>query len=343
MTITFKYTHSPVHTRGSARLLVPNNNNNNDDDDDDTSEDIHTSNERSRKPLIICFHGSGETCSPSWDALATKLVTELRCRVLLYDRGPGNQQPADVAAQVWEYVTRTSDQKKTEVEMQHQNPRDECGVTHKNRKHHDLDGPYLLIAHSYGGAFARAFVQHESIISRRPWPWQREEESGGDCQIFGLVLVETGQEGGLDAALDERQIREVVMGTRPVCVIRGNSLLHKWKGLEEKARAVGGVDGDDMATTQTMRQMLVAEREVLEHIDAEDERLKRRQLGLSRTSRLVHLRDCGHHIVRDRPGDIVDAVWWVLESADRVEDDEGGMNAWKGTLEKLRRFGLWRW
>ncbi|KAI1288986.1 Alpha/Beta hydrolase protein [Xylaria venustula] len=328
MTTAFNTPFS-VCTRGSARLLSPK-------DNDDALEDIHTSNEWiKRKPLIICFHGSGETCSPSWDALTTKLATDLRCRVLLLDRGPGSQQPADTAAQLWEYVTRTSSRKKTEVVIrtQNQKSRDEQEVRNNNDKTHNLGGPYLLIAHSYGGAFARAFVQHESTVSHRRWPWRREEKENGD-RILGLVLVETGQEGGLDAAVDERQIRNLVLRNRPVCVMRGNSLLHKWKALEEKEHAMmGGDDGDDMVR-QIRRQGLVVEREMLQRVDAEDERLKRRQLGLSRTSRFVHLRDCGHHVVRDRPADVVDAVRWVLESADRLEE---GINAWKWTLDKLRQ------
>ncbi|KAI0513015.1 Alpha/Beta hydrolase protein [Xylaria bambusicola] len=291
-------------------------------------DDISTGNgDKFGTPLIICFHGSGETCSPSWDNLAAKLVAETHCRVLLYSRGPGNLKPADVAAQMWDYVlcaTRT------------------VGTHGKNaRQSSDLQGPYLLIAHSYGGAFARAFIQHE-------YRHRRQRKYGGD-RVLGLVLVETGQEGGLDAALDEEQIRRKIMGDRPVCVIRGNSLLGKWEGLEAKEKAAQmshGEEGEGEGDTRRMlaeteRRMVAAEREMLLRMDAEDERLKRRQLGLSRTNRFVHLPDCGHHVVLQRPGDVVDAVRWVLENAECVHEGEVMTNVWKGVWKRVRRFRLW--
>ncbi|KAI0857718.1 Alpha/Beta hydrolase protein [Xylaria cubensis] len=294
-------THDPAH-----RLLVL----------DDVSTDNHGSDEAIRSPLIICFHGSGETCSPTWDELATKLVTETRCRVLLYDRAPGNLLAADVAAQIWDYVRGT------------RNAAD--GI--RGRDEHKLDGPYLLIAHSYGGAFARAFVQHEHLLLRR---WCKKSPSN---QILGLVLAETGQEGGLDPALDELQVRRTIMGSRPVCVIRGNSFIAKWKALEEKERVMNSSE-DETEETAVRRQMLAAEREMLLRVDAEDERLKRRQLGLSRKSRFIHIPDCGHNVIRDRPDEVIAAVQWVLDNA---ESQEKRTSLWKQALERIKRFILWR-
>ncbi|KAI0183772.1 hypothetical protein EV127DRAFT_256491 [Xylaria flabelliformis] len=295
--------HAAAHDI-AARLLLP----------DDASTDNHGSDEAIRSPLIICFHGSGETCSPTWDELATKLVTETRCRVLLYDRAPGNLLAADVAAQIWDYVCGTK------------NAAD--GIREHNE--HKLDGPYLLIAHSYGGAFARAFVQHEHLLLRR---WRKKSPSN---QVLGLVLAETGQEGGLDPALDELQVRRTIMGSRPVCVIRGNSFIAKWKALEEGERAVNSAGTEENAAR---RQMLAAEREMLLRVDAEDERLKRRQLGLSRKSRFIHIPDCGHNVIRDRPDEVVAAVQWVLDNA---ESQEKGTSLWKQALERIKRFILRR-
>ncbi|TRX87795.1 hypothetical protein FHL15_011317 [Xylaria flabelliformis] len=295
--------HAATHD-AAPRLLLP----------DGASTDNHGSDEAIRRPLIICFHGSGETCSPTWDELATKLVAETRCRVLLYDRAPGNLLAADVAAQIWDYVRGTG------------NAAD--GI--RGRDGHKLDGPYILIAHSYGGAFARAFIQHEHLFLR-----QRRKQSPSN-QVLGLVLAETGQEGGLDPALDELQVRRTIMGSRPVCVIRGNSFIAKWKALEEGERAVSSAGTEENAPR---RQMLVAEREMLLRVDAEDERLKRRQLGLSRKSRFIHIPDCGHNVIRDRPDDVVAAVQWVLDNA---ESQEKHTSLWKQALERIKRFSLCR-
>ncbi|KAH8166804.1 hypothetical protein CIB48_g1445 [Xylaria polymorpha] len=296
----------PTTQDSAARLLLP----------DEASAVNNGSSEAARSPLIICFHGSGETCSPTWDGLVAKLVAETHCRVLLYNRGPGNLRAADVAAQMWDYVHGIH------------NPEDKT----RRRDERKLDGPYLLIAHSYGGAFARAFIQHEHLLSRP------RHGRGSTSQVLGLVLAETGQEGGLDPALDELQISRTILGSRPVCVIRGNSLIAKWKALEESEGAVNSSNAEtrDIAAR---RQMLAAEREMLLRMDAEDERLKRRQLGLSRKSRFVHLPDCGHHVIRDRPDEVVATVQWVLENA---ESEEEHTSPWKQGLERLKRFSLRR-
>ncbi len=100
---------------------------------------------------------------------------------------------------------------------------------------------------------------------------------------------------------------------------------------------MGNSEGDGATRTQR-RQMLAAEREMPLRADAEDERLKRRQLGLlSRNSRFVQVPDCGHHVVRRRPGEVVGAVLWVLRNAERIEEEEE-MGVWKGALERVRRF-----
>ncbi|KAI1170681.1 Alpha/Beta hydrolase protein [Nemania sp. FL0916] len=337
----------PPTTIPSFQLLQPT------DDASAGSNHTTTNDEIAQSPLIICFHGSGESCSPSWDSLVTKLITEIRCRVLLCNRGSGNHLPATIAAQIWDYLHGRAEDQNRKHRHEHENGKKET------------DGPYLLIAHSYGGAFARAFIQHEHDLLLR----SKKDSTEG---IMGLVLVETGQEGGLDAALDAQQIRRVVMGKRPVSVIRGNSLLGKWRELEERERLLATSLLPTSATTLTLtlaspttpaldhtptpissasakrrdnvvkdvamqRSRLAAERDMLERVDAEDERLKRRQLGLSKTSRYVHISDCGHHVIRDRPDAVVDAVRWVLENA---EDSSSKRSLWERVWGVMQRFSV---
>lgn len=155
---------------------------------------------------------------------------------------------------------------------------------------HGLAPPYVLVAHSYGGCIARLFLAHH----------------GPD--VAGLVLAETGQETALDAQLELRQYRRGgVLGRRPVSVIRANSLIWKWREYGAAVERTG--DGDAAA-----QAVLGAQKEFLERVDREDERLKRKQLELSRVSRYVHLPDCGHNVVKHRPDVVAEEVRWVVKA-----------------------------
>ncbi len=267
-------TQSPMATSSAAnhRLLVP---------DSPGAAD---------RPLVICFHGSGESCSPSWDALAGLLLLLLPAgggggpRVLLYDRGPPpGPRPGCATADLRAYLRRER-----------------------------LAGPYVLVAHSYGGAFARTFLH----LHRHGHRGRAGAGTGaGADAIAGMVLVETGQEGGLDPAVEAAQQAGCPLGARPLSVVRGNSLIAKWKALEEAEAEARAGAGADIGTDASLR--LQTQREMLQRCDEEDERLKKRQLALSRNARYVHVPDCGHHVVRDRPDVVAAEVCWVLED---VED-----------------------
>jgi len=120
-----------------------------------------------------------------------------------------------------------------------------------------------------------------------------------------MVLVETGQEAAWDETLEQAQYTRCVLGSKPLSVIRGNSFLRKWADLEAaEAELEEGSAGNPGLKMQ---------REMLRQLDAEDERLKKAQLTLSRNHRYVHLPDCGHHVVRDRPDVVAQEVRWVME------------------------------
>ncbi|KAI1123886.1 Alpha/Beta hydrolase protein [Nemania abortiva] len=268
---------------------------------DDRATGRYVYGEGVRTPLIICFHGSGETCSPNWDGLATRLRDETPCGVLLYNRAPGNQQPMEVAAQIWDFLHEADHRR-----SRHENIRDESASQSEYRG----KGPYLLVAHSYGGAFARAFVQH---LHKFP---QSQKRKYPNDRVMGLVLVETGQEGGLDPRLDEQQIRHKIMGNRPVCVIRGNTLIEKRRELEDREQTLNSPSQAGTMNIAIKKQQLKEEWDMYHRWDANDERLKRRQLGLSNKNDFVSLPGCGHHVIRHRPDAVVAAVQWVLENVE---------------------------
>ncbi|CAJ2500437.1 Uu.00g032900.m01.CDS01 [Anthostomella pinea] len=299
----------PLHDddHSQHRLLTP--------DTTTTTTAASSSSSRPPSPLIICFHGSGESCSPTWDALATALAAQTRCRVLLYERGADNPTPEVSTQKLRAYLLSgaylpplSHDKRQEEAKAKAAGvARTKRGKREGKEGYSDLQCPYILVAHSYGGAFARLFLQQERK------------------NVVGVVLVETGQEGGLDARVDEVQLRRCVLGDRPLVVVRGNSLIGKWRGLEERERMMGAEaepgKGDKVA--DGLRQQLQAQRQMLQLCDAEDERLKKRQLGLSRKNKYVHLEGVGHHVIRDRPDTVVEAVQWVLENMDLKETTEG--------------------
>lgn len=215
----------------------------------------------SSTPLIICFHGSGESCSPSWDELALELSKDFR--LLLYDRGARKVRPADFIKDLSHALA-------------------------------DLPPPYMLIAHSHGGTFARYFLHiHPKDVA-------------------GMVMVETGQETALDSKIERRQYQQQVLGSKPLSVIRGNSLIANFKTLEAQ---------------QSDRELgagLAEQRKMLELWDAEDERLKKAQLALSKNHRYVHIPDCGHHVIRDRSDVVAEEVRWAIKNSSDPADYHTG-------------------
>ena len=211
-------------------------------------------------PLIIFFHGSGDSCA-SWELLADLLSAY---QLLLWDRLDPNIKPEYAISELLEYLDGS-----------------------------DLPSEYVLIAHSYGGTFARL------CLEARPH------------QVAGMVLVETGQETGIDPEIEQRQYKDQILGNKPLVVIRGNTL--KWKQMQyERALA---------AEQNLASPTLLIQKQMLDATDKEDERLKKVQLQLSRNNRYVHLPDCGHGVIQARPDAVREAVCWVMEHLYSPEDD----------------------
>lgn len=224
--------------------------------DDDVRATIFGSSADDTYPLVICFHGSGDSCA-SWLPLAQALSRSFR--VLLWDRGEHDRNPGAAVREMLDYLERAR-----------------------------LPRPYVLVAHSYGGTFAREFLQ------QRP----------GD--VAGMVLAETGQETALDDKVERQQYKKQILGDKPLSVIRANTLIRKWAQYEHAASTSGGSEAE--------KASLAMQKQILEATDKEDERLKRAQLALSRNHRYVHVPDCGHNIVQDRPEVVSEEVQWVMQS-----------------------------
>lgn len=150
----------------------------------------------------------------------------------------------------------------------------------------ELSGPFVFIAHSYGGCIARLFLQ------------QKPRE------VAGMILVETGQETALAPAVEDEQYRRQILGDAPLSVVRGNTLRRK---QDEWVKAAA------MARTEAQKAQLEPQRLMLERWEAEDEKMKKKQLSLSRRSRFAQVPNVGHHVIRDRPEAVVEEVMWVMQ------------------------------
>ena len=204
------------------------------------------------EPLLIVLPGANAACE-SWEPVSSFLQDTVR--VLLYDRsglgrsenGP-NRDTGPMAAEELSTLLKAV----------------------------DLPGPYVLVAHSYGGCVAREFLHLR------------------DRDIAGMVLSETGTETRCRYA--EEQYRRQVLGDRPLSVIRGESAFNARPGqdagvLDEQRKARDGM---------------------LEAMGKADEKLKREQLKLSRNSRFRNVPDCGHNVHTIRPDVVAEEVKWVL-------------------------------
>ena len=205
-----------------------------------------------RDPLLIVFPGANAVCE-SWEPVSSLLRSTVR--VLLYDRsgfgrsenGP-DRETGPMAAEELSLLLKAV----------------------------DLPGPYVLVAHSYGGCVAREFLH---LHSR---------------DVVGLVLSETGTETKCRYA--EEQYRRQVLGDCPLSVIRGESAFS----------ARRGEDGSMPDEQRRARDLM------LEAMGKADEQLKREQLRLSRTSRFRNVPDCAHNVHLTHPDVVAEEVRWVL-------------------------------
>lgn len=163
----------------------------------------------------------------------------------------------------------------------------------------DLPGPYILVAHSYGGCVAREFLH----MRRR--------------DVVGMVLSETGTETECRDA--EEQYRRQVLGDCPLSVIRGESAFSARRGhdvgvLDEQRKARDGM---------------------LEAMGKADEHLKREQLRLSRNNRFRNVPECGHNVHLTRPDVVAEEIRWVLSNLmtvrrnrSRVDSSQPSLFVW---------------
>lgn len=204
--------------------------------------------------VIIGFPGSGAEAGLAWRALVDELAQEHV--VVLFDTRPSN---VNLSSRMNDMLNQLNRNK--------------------------LNGPFILVAHSYGGYFAKQFL----YMYRK--------------KVAGIVLVETGK-GGQRTNEEDLMLRRMWMGSVPLSVIRSNTLLEQWQNLDRQLANAG----DDQR-----RSELDTRRKWLQMCDTEDENLEKEQLRLSQNHHYVHLPHFGHNVIRDSPDVVIAEVQWVLD------------------------------
>lgn len=252
-----------------------------------------------KTPPIICFHGSGPNPTQPWAALLSLLTPHYH--ILLFDRTATNPSPA------------------THISALH------CYLASSHHRR-----PYILLAHSHGGSFAKQFLaQHPD-------------------EVAGVILVETGKAPVPSPATEPERGSGVydpygaaVLGSNPLIIIRASLLLLKRNDLEvAEAEASAETAGSATSTSTKERiQRLAQQRIYLEAAEKQDEALERAQLRLSKNSREVYLPDCGHDVIRDRPDAVLEGVEWVIGQIPRHGSEPEGKRT-STNRSSWRRTGL---
>ena len=215
------------------------------------------------EPVVIVFPGADAACD-TWTPVSSKIASF--ARVLLYDRaGLGRS----------EHGLGRKDGPASALELS------------ELLKAIDVKGPYVLVAHSYGGYIAREFLQSHSR------------------DILGMVLSETGTE--TECEHSEEQYKLQILGDAPVAVIRGEAAFkHSLRNMPKT------VQNEDAPEEKDHTRLL--QQQMLDDMAKIDESLKREQLRLSRRNKFRNVPNCGHSIHLDCPDVVVEEVQWVLDN-----------------------------
>ncbi|KAK5732789.1 hypothetical protein LTR17_010207 [Elasticomyces elasticus] len=201
-----------------------------------------------------------------------------------------------------------------------------------------VGGPYLLVAHSWGGIMAREFIHRrgagsiygvvfvdantEETMAKFPNATVRAMSKGLDT--LKALLVEEASEkhdrtagrevkqyaasGAQLAAKCEREYDAGLLGERPVSVIQANYALDLFKTYRAGLAAGNGTDENRVE----MRRLIATNNE-------DDERMERKLSILSSCSRYIKADHLGHSVHMVDPELIADEVKWVLASSTQAK------------------------
>jgi pimeloyl-ACP methyl ester carboxylesterase len=210
----------------------------------------------------------------------------------------------------------------------------------------DVKPPYVLVVFSYGGILIREFfatrpedcvglvlvdtVQEDDRLYE--WPYEDLFALKGDMdrhEVIGLTattkltpeewkefkrvnaLTSHNATGELEEAEilpsamklnKKKQFAKCAFGDRPVSVIKADHA-RDWRRVQEAGEKAGN-------GTPEQRERL---KTIVDGLDEMWERNQKRQLDLSRRSRMVYARESGHQVAQQQPELLAREVKWVLD------------------------------
>ncbi|KAL2812975.1 putative alpha/beta hydrolase [Aspergillus granulosus] len=294
---------------------------------------LSASDERSPKcPLVVIVPGAGDVAS-SYVALGRLLRPSTR--VLLYDRsGLGRSERDPTSETPRPNAVRAAKELYTLLTALRQ------------------PGPYILVAHSYGGIVAREFLHlHSNDVAGLVLVDCATEQSSElltfpDPNIVAVMgSLNYARVTGLrqDTVLTDEEwrvrARDIYAG-HETAALEAGSFVEVCETLRAKEQLKHQVLGDrplvvirangvrdyeriyeaGVAAGNGTAEQQGAFRELLDRWEGIDKEVQEGQLGLSCVKRLVRLEDCGHNVHLVRPDIVAQEVRWVLERVKANED-----------------------
>ncbi|KAH6664059.1 alpha/beta hydrolase [Halenospora varia] len=283
-----------------------------------------------KTPLILIFCGSGDI-TLSWTRVQSLISPHHR--ILVYDRsGLGLSQPRPKSLGPIKHTAVTAAEDLIAL-----------------LKAAELEGPYVICAHSYGAIIAREFlhlkdkdvvgmvlaeasqerqytlfrVPDENIMAiskgvKESWVTGLKEDSNLSREEWRerAIQISNGKEATWEEAMGFIEVCKTLEGKRQMegCVLGDRPLsvvrCHGKRDFERVFEA--GVEMGN-GTEQQRREF----KALLDRWDEADHDLKTEQLKLSRNSRYVHISDCGHNVQLTRPDVVAKEIRWVMDSIEK--------------------------
>lgn len=211
-----------------------------------------------------------------------------------------------------------------------------------------VPGPYIMVGHSYGGILTREFMaanlekcvglvlvdtlQEDALNYEWPFPALKAIQGSLDqCETIGVVakskltpeewkaIKHANAQDTFTATADKefaelfasaitldakKQFDTCAFGDRPVSVIKGCAA-RDYEMIYEAGVKAGNGTPEERAEVRRFN----------DSIDENWEVMQRKQLQLSKRSRMVYAKESGHQVHMQQPELIAEEVKWVMDSS----------------------------
>ncbi|KAF7585377.1 hypothetical protein BBP40_011102 [Aspergillus hancockii] len=166
----------------------------------------------------------------------------------------------------------------------------------------DVNDPILWTVAAGVEPYSAWGVEAEHKLTQEEWDAFRAAET---TEKFKLIERKEEFENYIPSfeTLRKKDLKQPLVGDKPVYVI-GGTRSRDWSGLYKAGVAKGNGTEEQRAHV----------RELIETVDAKNERLMKEFLKLSTKSELVFATESGHFVQMTQPGIVVDGVKWVLQN-----------------------------